>query len=142
MEEKILRICRDNIISNNCTIRDIFKIESKASDILVNPYYIKKKMKDVCGVDVPYREISWFINKSMKQMLKKLQLKGVLGQEMGMPGYVRSRYKTMMMGDLQNKDVILTFFNFKELETMIRSVLTKAGYKSALAVREEAYKDE
>ena len=93
-------------------------------------------------MDVPYREISWFINKSMKQMLKKLQLKGVLGQEMGMPGYVRSRYKTMMMGDLQNKDVILTFFNFKELETMIRSVLTKAGYKSALAVREEAYKDE
>lgn len=44
----------------------MFKIESKASDILVNPYYIKKKMKDVCGVDIPYREIAWFINKTMK----------------------------------------------------------------------------
>lgn len=78
-EEKILRICRDNIISNNSTIREIFKIESKASDILVNPYYIKKKLKDVCGVDVTYREISWFISKIMQQTLKKLQLKGVLG---------------------------------------------------------------
>ena len=61
---------------------------------------------------------------------------------MGMPGYVRSRYKTMMMGELTNKDVELTFFNFKELETMIRSVLNKAGYKSALAVREEALEEE
>ena len=79
VEDKILRICRDNIISNNCSVREIFKIESKASDILVNPYFIKKKMKDVCGLDVSYREISWFVDKSMKQMLKKLQLKGVLG---------------------------------------------------------------
>ena len=72
VEERILRICRDNIISNNSSIREIFKIESKASDILVNPYYIKKKMKDICGVDISYREISWFINKTMNQMLKKL----------------------------------------------------------------------
>lgn len=97
MEERILRICRDNIITNNSSIRRIFQIESKSSDVLVNPYYIKKKMKDVCGIDCSYREISWFINKSMVNMLKKLQLKGVLGQEMGMPGYVRARYQTMML---------------------------------------------
>ena len=66
VEEKILRIIRDNIISNNSNIREIFQIESKASDILVNPYYIKKKMKDVCGVEITYREISWFINKTME----------------------------------------------------------------------------
>ena len=74
-------------------------------------------------------------------MRKKLQLKGVLGQEMGMPGYVRSRYKTMMQGDMSNSD-ILSFFNFRELENMIRSVLNKAGYKTALFVREDALVDE
>lgn len=92
-----MRICRDNIITQNASIRKIFQIESKSSDVLVNPYYIKKKMKDVCGIDCTYQEISWFINKSMVNMLKKLQLKGVLGQEMGMPGYVRARYQTMML---------------------------------------------
>ena len=97
VEERLLRICRDNIISRNVSIRGIFKIESKASDILVNPYFMKKTMKDVCGMDVSFREISWFINKSMKVMVKKLQMRGVLGQEIGMPGYVRARYQTMML---------------------------------------------
>lgn len=49
-------------------------------------------MKDVLGMDVSFREISWFIEKSMRNLNKKLQLKGVMGQEMGMPGYIRSRY--------------------------------------------------
>lgn len=61
---------------------------------------------------------------------------------MGMPGYVRSRFKTMMMGDLSGSETTLNFFNFKELESMLRSVLTKAGYKTALLIREEALEDE
>jgi hypothetical protein len=35
-----------------------------------------------------------------------------------------------------------TLFNFKELETMIKSMLTKTGYKQALLVREDALEDE
>jgi hypothetical protein len=54
-------------------------------------------MKDVCGADITYREIVWFVNKMMVQILKKLQLKGVLGQEIGMPGYTRSRYQSLML---------------------------------------------
>ena len=64
---------------------------------MVNPYFIKKKLKDICGLEVSFKDISWFIEVTMKQMLKKLQLKGVLGQEIGMPGYIRARYKTLIM---------------------------------------------
>ena len=140
-----MRICRDNIIASNQTIRETFKIESKAADILVNPYFIKKRMKDVLGFDVTYREISWFIEKSIKQLDKKLKLKGVMGQEIGMPGYVRSRYQTMILQRdkaITNAEVEIQLYNFKELETMIRSVLTKSGYKQALIIREEALEDE
>ena len=72
-------------------------------------------------------------------------MRGVLGQEMGMDGYVRSRYQTMMLqsgASVSNTDLVKTLFNFKELETMIKSALVKAGYKQALLVREEAYEDE
>ena len=72
VEDRILRICRDNIISTNLTIRAIFKIDSSASDVLINPYFIKKRLKDVCGLDATFKEISWFVDKSMKRMLKKL----------------------------------------------------------------------
>ena len=102
-------------------------------------------MKDVCGADIAYREIAWFVNKMMIQMLKKLQLKGVLGQEMGMPGYVRSRYQSLMLQEgtnVQSVDLMQTLFNFKELETMIKSMLTKTGYKQGLIIREDALEDE
>ena len=92
VREKILRICRDNIIASNRTIRQIFKIDSNASDVLVNPYFIKKRMKDLCGIDASFKEICWFVDSTMTQMMKKLQLKAVMGQEMGFPGYVRARY--------------------------------------------------
>ena len=48
-----------------------------------------------------------------------------------MPGYVRARYQTMMLqSNIKGKaDLMSQFFNFKELETMIKSVLLKAGYK-------------
>ena len=77
-------------------------------------------------------------------MMKKLQLKAVMGQEMGFPGYVRARYQTMMLQSSldPNADIMSQYFNFKELETMIRSVLTKAGYRMALIEREEAYEKE
>lgn len=35
-----------------------------------------------------------------------------------------------------------TLFNFRELETQIKSVLAKAGYKAQLLVREDALEDE
>ena len=54
------------------SIRGIFKIDSSASDVLVNPYFIKKQLKTVCGLDATFKEISWFVDKTMKQMLKKL----------------------------------------------------------------------
>ena len=65
------------------SIRGIFKIDSSASDVLVNPYFIKKQLKTVCGLDATFKEISWFVDKTMKQMLKKLQMKAVMGQEIG-----------------------------------------------------------
>ena len=33
-------------------------------------------------------------------------------------------------------------FNFREFETVIKSALSKAGYKSALIKREDAYENE
>ena len=78
-------------------------------------------------------------------MFKKLQMKGVLGQEIGMPGYVRARYQSMMLSEGLNvdfQDVMKYLFNFKELETLIKSVLAKAGYKQALQVRDDALVDE
>ena len=145
VEEKILRIIRDNIIANNSSVREVFKIESKASDILVNPYFVKKRLKDVCGLDMPYPEISKFVNKSMQVMMKKLQIKGVLGQEMGMPGYTRARYKTMILAEgigVNNTSQMDKLFNFKELETMIKSNLRSAGYSQPAIEREEALEGE
>ena len=46
----------------------------------------------------------------------------------------------MLQSSLEdNADVMSQYFNFKELETMIRSVLTKAGYRMALIEREDAH---
>lgn len=48
-KEKILRYARDYIISKNLTIRSAFGIESLKIDILVHPFFMKYKLKEICG---------------------------------------------------------------------------------------------
>jgi muramoyltetrapeptide carboxypeptidase LdcA involved in peptidoglycan recycling len=52
--EKIMQLTRDFIISRNMSIRDGFGIKSLTQDVLVHPYYIKRKIKDICGNDVDF----------------------------------------------------------------------------------------
>ena len=49
VKEKILRYTRDFIISKNLTIRQAFGINSLRQDINVHPYFIKHKLKEICG---------------------------------------------------------------------------------------------
>lgn len=51
----------------------------------------------------------------------------------------------MMLQDgisVKNSDLMKMLFNFKELETLIKSALIKAGYKTAMLEREDAFEDE
>jgi hypothetical protein len=64
-------ITRDFIISKNKTIRDGFKIKTMTQDVIVHPYYMKRKIKDICGNDVTFDEIEVMIRKLMADSLRK-----------------------------------------------------------------------
>ena len=70
-----MRIIRDFIISNNLTVRRIFGVQSLAADVQVTPYFMRRKIKHVCGVDVTYKEVTWLVKKIMKTSLKKVKMK-------------------------------------------------------------------
>ena len=52
---------RDTIIQNNVTIRKQFGITSASADLQVVPYFMRKKIKSICGTDASYKEISWLV---------------------------------------------------------------------------------
>jgi hypothetical protein len=63
--ENIMVITRDFIISKNLSIRDGFGIQSLTQDVLVHPYFIKRKIKDICGNDVNFHDIELLVRKIM-----------------------------------------------------------------------------
>ena len=71
IKEKILRYTRDYIISKNLTIRQAFGIDSLRQDINVHPYFIKHKLKEICGQDVGFKEIEMLVRKLMILTRKK-----------------------------------------------------------------------
>ena len=71
IKEKILRYTRDHIISKNLTIRNAFGIETLKQDINVHPYFIKHKLKEICGQDVGFKEIEMLVRKLIVLTRKK-----------------------------------------------------------------------
>ena len=69
--EKIMIITRDYIISKNKTIREGFKIKTLTQDVLVHPYFMKRKIKDICGNDVTFEEIEMMVRKLMNDTQRK-----------------------------------------------------------------------
>lgn len=59
-------ITRDYIIAKNLQIRESFGIKTQTSDVLVHPYFIKRKIKDICGNDVNFYDIEHMIRNIMQ----------------------------------------------------------------------------
>lgn len=70
-QEKIIRMVSDYIYGKNLGIRACFEIESFTLDVLVQPYFMKRKLKEICGENASFKEIDWFIRKLMQQTVKK-----------------------------------------------------------------------
>lgn len=49
-----MRITKDYIISKNLTIRQAFEIETLKQDLNVHPYFIKYRLKNICGQEVDF----------------------------------------------------------------------------------------
>lgn len=101
--DKIMVITRDYIISKNYTIREGFGIKSLTQDVLVHPYYMKRKIKDICGNDVNFRDIESIVRKIMNDTRKKQELQSVVGIELGQPGHIRTRYAFQLQERLTRK---------------------------------------
>lgn len=71
IKEKILRYTRDFIIAKNLTIRIAFGIDSLKQDIILHPYFVKHKLKEICGQDVSFKEIEMLVRKLMILSRKK-----------------------------------------------------------------------
>lgn len=71
IRDKILRYVRDYIISKNFTARQAFDIDTLTGDVMVHPYFIKRKLKVICGDEIPYQDIDTFIRKLHYITIKK-----------------------------------------------------------------------
>ena len=131
IEDRVLRVIRDNIISCGKHLREVFGIKSEAIDVQLSPYYMKRKIKDTLGQDATYKEVSWFVDKLMMQNFKKILMRSVSGKELGQTGFVKSRYLSSIDSEAIVKSGNLDdqMFNFKEFESVMRTTLFKAGYK-------------
>ena len=83
---------RDSIIQKSLTVRNRFDITSLSADVQVTPYFMKKKLKEICGSDATFKEISWIVRTLQTQTIQKIKLRSVLGIEVGQPGHVKTRY--------------------------------------------------
>lgn len=61
VRDRVMRVVRDHIISKNLTIRGCFDIRAFSIEVMVKPYFIKRKLKDICGSDATFKEIDWLI---------------------------------------------------------------------------------
>jgi hypothetical protein len=52
--EKLVRIIRDAIIAKTNSLREMFNIKSVAIDLQMQPYFVKRKLKDICGNDATF----------------------------------------------------------------------------------------
>lgn len=89
-------ITRDYIISKNLSIREGFGIKSLTQDVMVHPYFIKRKIKDICGNDVNFHDIELLVRKIMTTTQKKQELQAVVGIELGQPGHIRTRHSAKL----------------------------------------------
>ena len=71
-KDKIQRIIRDSIIQNSATVRKIFAVTSMSADVQVSSYFMKKKLKEICGTDATFKEISWFVRTLQTQTIQKI----------------------------------------------------------------------
>lgn len=151
-KEKILRYARDYIISRNLTIRSAFGIESLKIDILVHPFFMKFKLKEICGQDVSFKEIEVLVRKLMSLTKKKEELAAVVGIQLGQPGHIRTRHSAKL--HLQHTEKFREgrftdpnyfsedAFNFREFEVMMKNALAKAGFKPPIVRRERVLEEE
>jgi hypothetical protein len=61
--DKLVRLIRDAIIAKTNNLREMFEIKSLAIDIQMQPYFMKRKLKDIVGNDATFIEIEWFVRK-------------------------------------------------------------------------------
>lgn len=61
--DKMVRILRDAIIAKQTSMREMFDIKSTQIDIQIQPYFVKRRCKDICGSDATFVEIEWFVRK-------------------------------------------------------------------------------
>ena len=61
--EKMVRIIRDSVVAKMVNLRDLFDIKTTSVDVQVNPYFIKRRIKDIAGSDATFKEIDWFVRK-------------------------------------------------------------------------------
>ena len=130
IRDKILRFVRDFIISKNMTVRDAFEIKTLSSDVLIQPYFIKRKLKFICGNDVTYKDIDVLIRKLMSIRAKKQKLASVVGIELGEIGHIRTPYtakihelntrKYKTVETIYEEGEMIEMFNFKEFETLLK----------------------
>lgn len=134
-----MRFVRDFIISKNMTVREAFEIKALEGDVLIQPYFIKRKLKFMCGNDVTYKDIDVLIRKLMSIRAKKQKLASVVGIELGELGHIRTPYtakihefntrKFKAVETIYEEGEMIEMFNFKEFETLLKQTLMKAGFK-------------
>jgi hypothetical protein len=61
--EKMVRIIRDGIISKTSSFREAFDIKNTVVDMQLQPYFVKRRIKDIAGNDATFVEIAWFVRK-------------------------------------------------------------------------------
>jgi len=74
------------------TVKEAFSIKSLRGDVLVQPYFMKRKLKIICGNDVSYKDIDLLIRKLLQIRQKKQKLASVVSIEIGEVGHVRTPY--------------------------------------------------
>ena len=118
----------------------------------MHPYFIKHKLKEICGQDVGFKEIEMLVRKLIVLTRKKQQLAAVVGVQLGQPGHIRTRYSAnlhLMHTAKYRKEQIFKYvdenpddqFNFRELEVLIKNALSKAGFKAPIIRRERITAD-
>ena len=82
-KEKIVRQIRDIIIQANTTIRKQFEITSESADLQLEPYYMRQRIKQVCGPDSSYEEIANFVENIQMYCEQKIKLQSIMEVEVG-----------------------------------------------------------
>lgn len=75
--EKMVRIIRDSVVAKTSSLREMFDIKTSSIDVIVQPYFIKRRIKDIVGSDATFKEIEWFVRKLISMSEQKLSYRTV-----------------------------------------------------------------